>query len=240
MEPYYEKLDFDEDPFSTNPKRFLDCLIRLNDVSDEMFYRIESGNMLVIAGNPGSGRTSLLMKAAKKFGGKKKVIYVDSLKVDKNLNISNLLFDRFGLLGRILKKKPKNMILLLDNVNNLTRVNNDRIKYYFDQDYFKSIIFTCEKYSQVKFSDSLKDRIGKRVVNVPDLDEQDAVELIRSRIGNSDLLTDELIKFLFNQSGCNPKKMLENSAMIAERIAKSSRTRIKYIDIKRILGGKNE
>ncbi|MBN2422818.1 AAA family ATPase [Candidatus Woesearchaeota archaeon] len=240
MEPYYEKLDFDEDPFTTNPKKFINKLVNMDSILEETYYRIDSGNMLVIEGFRGSGRTSLLMNAAKRYGGFGRVIYVDCEKVDKKLNITTLLLNRYSILGRLFRKKPKNMILLLDNVQNLSKINNDRIKYYYDQNYFKSVIFTCIKYSGVKFSKSLKDRIGTRVVKIDQIDESDAIDIIRNRINGSELLTDELIVEIFKKSKKNPKTMLENCRRVAEKIAENSRDRIKFIDIERALGDKNE
>ena len=130
------------------------------------------------------------------------------------------------------------MILLLDNVNNLSKKNNERIKYYYDQNYLRSVVFTCIRYSRTRFSDSLKDRIGSRIIKLNPLSEGDAIELIRNRIGNSKLLTDELIIEIFRRSQKNPKKLLENCRILAQEIAKKNRNRIKYIDIIRVLNDK--
>ena len=83
------------------------------------------------------------------------------------------------------------MVVLMDNVHELSKENTERLKYYFDQNYIKSIIFTCDKYSKVKFSESLKDRIGQRVVETPKLASEDAVEVVRNRIGESELFNDK-------------------------------------------------
>ncbi|MFH0875821.1 MAG: ATP-binding protein [archaeon] len=240
MDAYYEKLDFDEDPFTTNPKKFNKVLFGMEDALSEAFYRIDSGNLLVIEGKEGIGKTSLLVNVIKKYGGKGKVIYVDCEKLEKKLNITHLLQSKYGVVGRILNKKPKDMILLLDNVQEMSKINNDRIKYYFDQNYLKSVIFTTTNYARAKFSDSLRDRIGKRVIRLKDLNEEQAVELIRNRIGESQILTDELIVEIFKKSGKNTKMMLENCRLLGEHIAKNNRDRIKYIDIQKMLGEKNE
>ncbi|MEM3374432.1 MAG: AAA family ATPase [Candidatus Woesearchaeota archaeon] len=230
---WYEKLGFRENPFTTNPKKNHDKLVRMDEIIDEMFYRIESGSMLVIEGPQGSCKTTLMMIAAKKFGGNKNVAYVDCKILDKNLNITHVLQDKYGFLGRILNKKPKEMILLLDNVQELSKKNTERIKYYFDQNNIKSIIFTTEKYSKAKFSESLRDRIGKRVLKIPELDEFDAIEIVKKRIGeNSDLFNEELIKKLFKLSNNSPKLFLENCEKVAEAAVKKGRKRVQLVDFK--------
>ncbi len=237
---WYEKLGFRENPFSINPKKNHDKLINMDEIIEEIFYRIESSSMLVVEGAPESCKTTVLMIAAKKFGGMKNVAYVDCKILDKNLNITHVLQDKYGLLGRLMNKKPKNMILLLDNVHELSRKNTERIKYYFDQNYIKSIIFTTERYSKAKFSDSLRDRIGKRVVKIPQLEEYDAVEIIRKRIGESELLNEELIKKIFKISEFSAKRFLDNCSKAAEAAAKKGRKRIQLVDLKVLAAEKKE
>ncbi len=236
MVPYYEKLDFDEDPFTTNPKKHSDKLVGMDDVLEEAFYRINSGNMLVLQGKEGTGKTSILWNVIKRLGGRGQIIYFDCSDADKDLNITKLLEGRMGLAGILLGKKPKNMILLLDNIESLSKINNERIKYYFDHSFIRSVIFTCDSYSKVKFSDSLKDRIGKRVISTRQITDEEAVKMIRNRIGSSEILTDELILDIFKKSERNPRLLLENCGKIAENIAKNGRDRIKYIDVTRALG----
>ncbi|MBT4351856.1 ATP-binding protein [archaeon] len=235
---WYEELDFDENPFSTNPKEFTDSLIELEEHTEELFYRINSANMLVIEGKKGYGKTSLLVKAIEKFGGRKKIIYVDCSQLDKELDIRDLLIKRYSFIGRFLNKKPKKMILLLDNVNELTKQNNERIKFYFDQNYIQSVIFTCTSYSKVKFSDSIRDRIGKRVIKINPLSPDNAVRLIRERIGDIELFNDKLIKDIYKTSGNNQKKMLENCELAAINAVNKNRNRVQKIDIDQALGDK--
>lgn len=231
---WYEKLGYREDPFSTNPKKNHDNLLLMDEIIDEMFYRIESGSMLVIEGAKGSCKTTLLMIAAKKFGGNKNVAYVDCKILDKNLNITNILRERYGVLGKFFNKTPKEMILLLDNVEEISKKNTERIKYYFDQNNIKSIIFTTEKYSRAKFSDSLRDRIGKRVLKIPKFDEFDAIEIVKKRINNSDLFNDDLIKKIFFISNGSVKLFLENCSKVCEVAVKKGRKRVQLADLKRL------
>jgi len=231
---WYEKFDFDEDPFSTDPRENHDKLVGMEEIIEEIFYRINSGSMLVVEGPEGSGKTTLLMVAARKFGGKKKVVYIDCSVLNKKLNITRVLQNRYGFFGRLFNKKPKNMILLMDNVHELSKLNTERLKYYFDQNYIKSIIFTTEKYSKVKFSDSLKDRIGKRVIKIPKLSEYDAVEIIRKRINddNNELFNENIIKKIFKISKYSPKDLLKNCARVAQVAANKERNRVQMIDLK--------
>ena len=103
---WYEELDFEENPFSTNPKEHHDKLVDMEEHIEEMFYRINSSSMLVIEGPEGSGKTTLLMVAARKFGGRRNVAYVDCEVLDTNLNITHVLRNKYGFFGRMMKKTP--------------------------------------------------------------------------------------------------------------------------------------
>ncbi|MBN2367654.1 ATP-binding protein [Candidatus Woesearchaeota archaeon] len=229
---WYEELDFDEDPFSADPRENHEKLVNVQELLEEIFYRIDSGSMLVVEGPEGSGKTTSLMMAARKFGGKKNVAYVDCKVLDTKLNITRVLQDRYGVFGRLFNKKPKNMIVLMDNVDYLTRQNTERLKYYFDQNYIKSIIFTTKSFRRAKFSDSLRDRIGKRVVKIPEFEEEDAIEMIRNRIGETELFNDELIKKIFKLSKGSPKTILKNCAKVTREAVSKGRNRVQMIDLK--------
>ncbi len=214
---WYEELGFDEDPFKGNALDRDDKLIGRKEVKADLVYRIESGSMLLIVGKEGVGKTMLLKHAIDTFKGKGKVIYVDGNKVNKRLNIEKLLIKGAGFLqGALLKQKPKEMILLMDNVQNLTLRNNKRIKYYFDQDYIKSVVFTTSDYGSLQFTDSIKDRIGKRVIKLRELTIDNILAIVRARLENKDILTDEIVKEIYAMSGKNLKTLMENCSKVCE------------------------
>jgi len=217
-EKWYEQLGYSYNPFTLNPMMFEDDhLIGMEKEAKEVLYRIQSSNMLFIEGEEGSGKTMLLKHAIENFKGKGKVIYVDARRLNKKLDIEELLIKKYGLIkGRLMKSKPKNMILLLDNVDEISWTNNERLKYFFDQDYLKSVVFTSEKMSKVTFSDSIKERIGSRVIKVPQMKTKDVVEMVHDRMGDEEILDADIVKKIFASSGKNPQKTLINCFRVSE------------------------
>jgi predicted AAA+ superfamily ATPase len=233
---WYEELDFDENPFDTNPKRFADRLVGVNEVLDELFYRIHAGSMVFIEAKKGYGKTALLWNVIKKFKGKGKIIYVDCQAIEEELNIEDLLIKKYGPIKRLLKKKPTNMILLLDNVTHLSETNSERVKYYFDQGYIKSVVFTGISFSSVKFSPSLIQRIGTRKLKLVELDSYQAIALVRNRIEDLEMISDELIEEIFELSKKNPKLLLENCEKIFSSAIESNDDKITKKHLKKIEG----
>lgn len=229
---WFEELDFDENPFDTNPVRFSTKMVGVEEVMDELLYRVASGAMVFIEAKEGHGKTSLLWNIIRKHRGKGKVIYVDCEKLERDLNIEELLTNRFGLAGRLFKKKPKNMILLLDNVSELSRPNMERIKFFFDEGYILSVVYTGTNYEDVKFSKSLKDRIGRRLIKLAELEPYNSVSLVRNRIGNNEMISDELIEALFARSGKNPKILLENLDALFAKAVEAKKDKLTKEDLR--------
>ena len=175
--------------FNLNPLETNFELIGRDLESKEIIYRILSGNLLLIEGKKGSGKTALLKYAINNFKGKGKVIYIDCQRLNKRLNISNLL-----------KKKPNGMILLLDNVQELSKRNNLRIKDAYDKNSIKSVIFTTTNYNLINFTDSIKDRIGNNLIKLRKLDESTSLEIIEDRFDDNTLVSTSILKRLFAES----------------------------------------
>lgn len=233
---WYEELDFDENPFDTNPKKFADKLVGTEELLENVFYRVAAGSMVFIEGKLGTGKSSILWNTIKKYRGRGKVIYFNCEQIDRELNIEKLMINR-GIMGRLFKKKPRDMILLLDNVSELSKRNSERVKYFFDQGYILSAVFTGTSYPKVNFSQSLRERIGSRILKTPELEPYQAVTLVRNRISNLETISDELIEEVFKASNKNPLKMLQNLDSIFSYAVENNEKTITRSTIKKVIGG---
>ena len=166
-EKWFESLGYSYNPFILNPLDFEDeLLIGMEEEAKELLYRVKAGSMVFIEGKEGSGKTVLLKHVIDNFKGEGKVVYLDANKVNKTEDIEKILFK---------KGKKKGMILLLDNVSSLSKHNSEKIKYLFDEDFIKSVVFTGESFGSAVLSESIKQRIGSRIIKVPEMEEDDAV-----------------------------------------------------------------
>lgn len=237
MEEWYEELDFEENPFSTNPSDFVKNIVGRDEIIDDLIYRVRAGSLVFLEGSEGSGKSALLRVLIRKFRGKGKVIYVNCDKLESDLNIEDLLIQRNGFLkGMLMKQNPKNMILLLDNVPKLSHKNMERIKYFFDENFLKSVIFTGENFKDVDFSKSLIQRIEGRVLIIPPLESYQAVDLVRERIGDLKFISDELIEQIAELSNYNPKQILKALEEVSEYVVSVDEDVIEAKHIEQVLG----
>lgn len=209
---WYEELDYDENPFVDNENTEL---IGYDDILDEMQYRISSGGLLFMEGKPGQGKTAVLKRAIGRFKGKGKIIYLNCKKIE-DLNIEDVLLKKRGLFGKIFKKMPKGMVLLVDEIESLSPKNCERLKYFYDQNYVKSIVFTGSNFKKVNFTESFVDRISK-VVKLKEISEDEAIDIIQTRLANNEFFKDEnIIKDVFKMSKKNPKIFLQNCEQLCK------------------------
>ena len=232
---WYEDLNFIENPFKDSSSTEL---ISYNDIIDDLLYNINAGNIVVIEGEDGRGKTSLLNIVINRFRGQGRVVYINGNKIE-NPNIENVLMDRYGFWGRIFNKMPRDMILLMDEVEELSERNLERIKYFYDQNYIKAIVFTTKDRKTPNFSPSLKERIAK-IITLKELREDDAVRIIKLRLGNVELFSNEDIKAIFRHSDKNVKLFLENCEKIAEIVVERKLEKADKDIIEGIIGKKEK
>lgn len=227
MSEWYSKIGFDGDPFSKDSG-----FAGHDELINEVFYTVYSGNILFIEGESGSGKTKILHEVIKRFGGRKKIIYMNCRHF-RGLNVEDVLKKRYGFFSRLLGRKPENMILLLDEVEELSHKNCERLKYYFDQGYIASVIFTAKKFPSEGMSASLVQRISK-VLRISPLSDYEAVSIIRDKIGDR-FLSDRVIKSIYSLSGRNTGKLIQNCKTVMVEMAEKKKQEISEEEIPRIL-----
>ena len=199
---WYKRAKFKHNPFELDSFKISDEIIGLENDVRELIYRIFSGSVIVIEGASGFGKTRLLKEVVTTFGGRGRIAYVDMRKLSKRLNIYDVLH------SGLFRKKPKNMILLLDNAEEISHVNSERIKHYFDSNNLQSVVITTTDYNELKIPDSIRDRIGRNIIRLKEMSRNNAQKLIKNRLkNNKSFISEQLINHIIKTKN-NPKHIL--------------------------------
>ena len=118
---WYNKLGFNNNPFSIKTAAFHNELFGLN--MQDTINKIETGSIIFIEGDYGTGKTTLLKGIVNKFGGKKKIIYYSCNRTEDNINVDKLMTNR-TFFSKIFKTKPNDLILLLDEAQDLNETDS--------------------------------------------------------------------------------------------------------------------
>ncbi len=232
---WWRKLGFYTNPFTIKPAPFDNKVFGQDKIFEDLYYKIPAGTMSFVEGNLGTGKTSILKNLIAKFRGRGKLIYFSCNRIDTELNIEDLLKGKYGFWGRMFGMMPKEMIVLLDEAQQLSSVNTERIKYFFDQGNIKSVVFTGTDYSNTNLHQSIKERVGQDgLFKIKELGEDQAVALMRNRIGNTNLISDDLIKKIWHLSGKNPRRLLQRLDRVFRYAVENMETVIKEEHLSKI------
>lgn len=202
---WFEEAGFDENPFSTDPVFSARSSVGLEKPLADVEYYVSSGSIVFVEGAPGSGKSVLLQKLAEKLGGR--AVLVDA--AASTVDIRSIVSKKTSLFGRLLGKSPSNIVLLVDNAASLSPGSLEMLKYYYDNNNFSAVVLAGTSLKSSGFSASVLDRIGNRVVKIAPLAEEEALSMVRHRLGGSAPFSEAVVRKLYNMSGKNAKKFLQ-------------------------------
>ena len=232
--PWYERFGYESNPFELDPFKSDYTLINHIRLLDDLLYLVRTGNVIIVEGADGTGKTMFLKQIVSKFGGKKKICYIDGRKLKQEIDIEQTLNHAGTSIWRsLVKDKPTELILLLDNVDALSHSNCEKIKYYFDQGYIKSVVFTTSDYSSLRISASLRDRILRNIIALPPINAFEAIRIMRERFSDHFFLSDDIILRIFKLSHENIKLTLQNCHDICQFVVREGRGEVqpKYLPL---------
>jgi Cdc6-like AAA superfamily ATPase len=213
---WFRELGFYSNPFSIKPAVFHDQMIGFETMVDEISYGILNNKIVVIDSDYGNGKSSILKRILNDFGGKKKVIYYSCNRMDGRLDIKTLLNDRYGFFGKWFDVKPKDMILLLDEAQELGGKDYERIYPYYQEGFIKSVVLVGKGIKTEQIVAGLKNNLTE--ISLGKLNEEQALQIIKKRIGELPLLPDFAIRKIYQKSNGNVRVMLK----ICEEVCKSA------------------
>ncbi|MEK6941031.1 MAG: ATP-binding protein [Nanoarchaeota archaeon] len=212
--PWYKELGFFTNPFSIKPLAFHEELYGYN--LREIFSKINAGQVFFIEGEYGKGKTTILKRIIREFGGGRKLIYYSCNRSEKDINFNSLIGGRWGALGKVLGIKGTNLILLLDEAQDITESDANELKKLYKK-HIKSIVLVGSSLNG-SAKNGVDELVGENLIRLDELSEEDAVKIIRKRIGGISLLSDDIIKKIFEKSERNPRRLLKNCEDICRHV----------------------
>ena len=224
MKTWYKHLGFNENPFSIKPIHKLDKFESYQEVLKRLISSISQGKIIYIEGSYGTGKTTLINKIIQIFGGDKRIIYYNATRSENQLDLDFLITNR-TFFSRLFKYKSKDLLLLLDEAQETSETDGKNILEHYNQGYFHSVILVGENSKELP--ESIQNVINSDTFKTDVLTEKEALELIRSRLNNLDIISDEQILKIYEASERNPRKILINTE---EACKLSLKTETKVLD----------
>ena len=234
MEPWYRQLGFYHNPFSIKPLSYHNEIYGYD--LDSIQKKIAEGNVLFLEGEYGRGKTSILKKIINQFGGRRNLIYYSCNRLEGQLDLDQLLKGAGSFLRRLIGNNSKDAIFLLDEVQDLSVEDGERIARLYNDKQIKSIILVSHDYQDVKFGKELSALIEGNVIRLNEISDQEAIRIVRGRIGNIRLLSEATITDIFDISQRNPRQLLKNCEKVCRYAVEQGARIVGAEHVRKVLG----
>ncbi len=225
---WYKQLGFSQYPLDprSNPN-----LIGVDGIQEQITQYILQGNMCLLAGFTGSGKTSMLQKISRSSELKDfRFIFISADGVKKNYDIDDAIKSSKSFVELITFQKPRKVVVLLDESHLANRILTESIKSKWNFVYpngdkmIQSVIVSqIEPKLGTNFSGSFIDRLGKRVVQMRRLTfgELQAVLDLRLNTGKHNYVsnfTKSGLDFLTKSADGSVRQLLEYTDAIFRKL----------------------
>ena len=205
MTLWYKKLGFHNNPFSIKPAAFQSEMVAYD--LDYIFEKVDNAEMVFIEGLYGSGKTTILKSIINNFRGKNRIIYF-SFNNGRNFDTQALLKGANTFFKRLAGLEVSDVIMLLDEVNGMTKSHAKDVFNFYQEGIVQSIVFVDKEYKKKNFPKEISTFLNGNVIRTVHLNQDEAIELVNSRLGDIDLFTNKIIKQIFNLADKNPRRFL--------------------------------
>lgn len=209
---WYNELGFYSNPFSIKPAAFHNELFGNKTVIAGVIKKLKEKGIVFISGEFGTGKTTVLKRIIGEFRGVdfggKKIIYYNCNQSEECIDYDKLLVNAGGFFSRLFKIRQKGMMILLDEMQDMNNQDLKRVKKYYDDGFFRSVVFVA-KSDDVEVPEDLDDEIGDNIFVLGNMNKSEAVLMIRKRIGDLKFLSDDMILEIFEKDG-NARSFLKN------------------------------
>jgi replication-associated recombination protein RarA len=203
MKIWYTRLGFKTNPLTVKPMAGDEQLLNLEELKKKIYNLLYLGSIVYLVGDMGTGKTTIVKWILKKS---KNTFFYSCNRKEKVMDIEKIILSENGLIGKLIKTDKS--ILVFDEAQEMNKKDYDSLLKHYNQGDVKSIFFVGSKIKTPIIPDEFK--TGMKIFNVPALTEKHAVELVRQRMKNKKVLSDENIRKIFYSSDCNPRIFLLN------------------------------
>ncbi len=215
---WYKRYGWPKNPFEVKCSKEV---IGLEKEKQKLLDYVNSGDACIILGDSGVGKTSL-MKWLEKSLLRYKMNYINSEEMN----------EYYSLKKHVKKGWVRKSVLLLDEAHLCDEDIRKEIKLLWDANVVKSVVIAQMPSNLNEYSESLRKRIGPRVVKLGRLDLEKAKALIDFRTKGNNPFDDKSLKLLVEEAEYNPRKLLENCELVCMELKSQE---LNEDNIKRVL-----
>lgn len=219
--PWFKAFGWSENPFKIQPDP--EHIVGFVDMRAKIMSYIESHDPFLIIGPTGAGKTTLLLWVTSQKGGTR-YVYHNFLEEKSDNKLRSKISG--GLLG-LLDRRP--IVALLDEVQEINPETARYLRGLFDNGRVRSLVMAAMTDKLPNLEEPLLSRIGERRIYVRNIDEREALQIVRQRVfayGQSSPFDEDALRIAFSYADYSPRKILETCEKLCMEAATRGKTRV--------------
>lgn len=225
---WYNKIGFSYNPLSIKPTENIN-LIGYEKIIQRIVYQIKIGNVIFLEGTFGTGKSSILRAIRKDI--QHNILYFNCA---QQTNLKKAIMAKRSFFRKIFFLKPVKMTLLVDEAHLANPKEFDFLYEFYIMDRIKSIVFAGTEFKGVPFNKAFKS--DTKIYRLNEIRNNLAVEIIRSRIPEIEIIPPALAKKVFALSENNPRRFLENIEDLMRNASSCGKDKISSKDVEDFFG----
>lgn len=201
---WWKKFGFSSNPLDIRPN---DNLIGTEEIEKKLVSSIENGEIVLLYGPLGCGKTSLAYKVMKNYRDKYNFIYVNC-EENSNPRIKDILEER--MYKKFLFFKIKNdlpIVLIIDEFYNMNPEAIKKVKYYYENGIIYSLVLIQVSSEITNALPSFINRIHRKIeMDYPD--EDTIIRIIDSRLKGKIKIDEEKLRKIIRENNRNVRSIL--------------------------------
>ena len=215
---WYEKFGFKKNPLDVRSNT---NLVGVDDIEQTLVEYIKQGQICHLYGFTGSGKSSMLERIQNRDDLKKyRFISLSGDRMKPEHEIEEDLKRQLNFFEKIIRKRPSNYIILLDESHEVSRYVTETVKGYWnaksDEEYGVHSVIICQIEENLKtnFSGSFGDRIGSKKLQMKKLTADELKEVLINRLEASEVnlvsaFNPDALELLITSSGGSVRSLLD-------------------------------
>lgn len=196
---WYKTFNYSKNPLSIKPNPEYGLFFENKNILQETIEGITLERNITIKGPLGTGKTSILKRIIKQYGGKRKIYYYNAFSNKTGINYKRVLQKAGNFFSRLFSIQSKNVILFIDEAQHLEEENLLELKNYIGS-HFKSVIIATSD-NKFKLPKEIQEEFTVQL-DTSNFTQDDAVQIIIERLGTNyeEILSNKELQNLFDKS----------------------------------------
>jgi len=214
---WFERYGFAFNPLTTNAQETVDRRLFTGRDAElaQLQEFVDSGELVLVTGEPGIGKTTLLQQAHE-LNKAKYSSFLVMCSEHPEFDVLPSVKAKRSLLDSLFRRElpAKEAVFFLNEARFLNEFTGEDLKTQAkDKRSVKSVVCACVDKKDLKVDKAFLDRVGDRIIRLDRLPPECSAALLKARLGKRNMFDAGAVLALHRLSKGNPRRLLEKAEL---------------------------